>query len=366
MDFTCKRNLLIKPLQAVVSVVEKRQTLPILSSLLLEGEGRQMKMTGTDLELEMQATLDLDGEAHGRHTIPARKLFDICRSLPDDAEIQIHVEGDKAVVRSGRSRFTLQSLPAADFPAMDRKGEKLQGRLPQRLLKTALDRAAMAMAVQDVRYYLNGMLFEFRPQGIRCIATDGHRLAMDEIGVTTPLSEPLQVIVPRKGVLELQRLLENNDEEIAFSVGENFLRVSRPDLVFTSKLVDGRFPDYERVVPRQHDKELVVEQDIFRSALQRVAILSSEKFRAARLHVMPDQLQISAHNVEQEEAEEDIPVQYHDTPLDIGFNIHYLIDAVNSLPDGVVQFRFKDANSSGLVQSFGQEYPLYVIMPMRL
>ncbi|MEW6613090.1 MAG: DNA polymerase III subunit beta [Pseudomonadota bacterium] len=366
MEFQTKRSALLKPLQAVVGVVEKRQTLPILGNLLLSAQGDTLQLTGTDLELEMQSTLTVTVNKPGTSTIPARKFFDICRSLPEDAEIQVSIDGDKGVVRSGRSRFTLQSLPAADFPAMDRKGEKLSGRIEQQALKFALDRTAMAMAQQDVRYYLNGLLLECHPERIRCVATDGHRLALAEADAASNAAQPLQVIVPRKGVLELQRLLENNDEEVQFAIGDNFLRVSRSDLVFTSKLVDGRFPDYERVIPRTHDQQLVVEREALRGALQRVAILSSEKFRAARLHLLPDQLCVSAHNVEQEEAEEYLAAQYQGAEMEIGFNIHYLIDAVNSLSDTMVQILLKDPSSSGLVRALDKEQPLYVVMPMRL
>lgn len=366
MEFLSKRNALLKPLQAVVGVVEKRQTLPILSNLLIHCEGDQLRMIGTDLELEMQSTVSVEVREPGAGTIPARKFFDICRSLPDDAEIRVNFEGERTIVRSGRSRFTLQSLPASDFPAMDCKGEKLRGRIEQQTLKTLLDRTSMAMAQQDVRYYLNGMFLECRPEGLRCVATDGHRLAMAQGLAETGVSEVISAIVPRKGVLEMQRLLENSTDMIEFSLGDNFLRISRSDLVFTSKLVDGRFPDYERVIPRQHDRTLLVNREELKGALQRVAILSSEKFRAARLHLLPDELRISAHNVEQEEAEETLAVQYPFEEMEIGFNIHYLIDAVNSLTGDVVKFLFKDSNSSGLIQTPDSEQPLYVVMPMRL
>lgn len=366
MEFQVKQDILIKPLQAVVGVVEKRQTLPILANILLRTEGDQVTLTGTDLELELQAVLPVRVKTAGTSTLPARKLFDIVRNLPADADIQIQVKGDKAVVRSGSSRFSLQTLPSNDFPAMDRKGERLSGSISQGDLKSTIDDASVAMAQQDVRYYLNGLLLEFYSNRLRCVSTDGHRLAMAEADAQCE-AERLQVIMPRKAVMELQRLLDSRSDPVQFAVGDNFFRVLCPDLTFTCKLIDGRFPDYERVIPKQHAHQILVKREPLRAALNRVLILSSDKLRSARLQFGENRILLSANNVEQEQAEEEITIQFAaDDHIDIGFNILYLIDVMQALDSEQVEINLRDGNSSAIFRTPGKEYPLYVIMPMRL
>lgn len=366
MEFQAKQEDLLKPLQAVVGVVEKRQTLPILGNLLLRCERDTLTLTGTDLELELQTALPVQVKTPGTSTLPARKLFDIVRALPAQADIRISVDSDKAQLRSGNSRFSLQSLPSADFPAMARKGERLSGSVKQGDLKMAIDCAAVAMAHKDVRYYLNGLLLELSPGRIRCVSTDGHRLALAD-SVAECVGERLQIILPQKAVLELQRLLEMNDELLQFAVGENFLRLLCPSMTFSSKLIDGRFPDYERVIPKQHGHQALVNREAFRAALSRVMVLSSDKLRSARLQFNGSRMLLSTHNVEQEQAEEDLDIQFDsDQPIDIGFNLMYLMDVMQALDGEMVEIYLRDDDSSAIFRTPGKERPLYVIMPMRL
>jgi DNA polymerase III subunit beta len=306
MRFSLQREVLLKPLAQVVNVVERRQTLPVLANLLARVEGELLSLTGTDLEVEMVARTRVDDAEAGETTIPARKLFEIVRALPDGSKVTISQVGDKVTVSAGRSRFTLASLPANDFPALDEVDATERVRVGEAGLKELIERTAFAMAQQDVRYYLNGLLFDLRDKALRCVATDGHRLALCEAVLEETVQTKRQIIVPRKGVLELQRLLEGGDRELELEMGRSHIRVKRDDVTFTSKLIDGRFPDYEAVIPIGADREVKVDREAFRASLQRAAILSNEKYRGVRIEVSPGQLKINAHNPEQEEAQEEI------------------------------------------------------------
>lgn len=366
MRFSLQREVLLKPLNQVVSVVERRQTLPVLANLLARVDGDQLSLTGTDLEVEMVARTRVDDAEAGEVTIPARKLFEIVRALPDGSKVTIAQAGDKVTVSAGRSRFSLASLPANDFPALDEVDATERVRVGEARLKELIERTAFAMAQQDVRYYLNGLLFDLRDKLLRCVATDGHRLALCEAALDDTVQTKRQIIVPRKGVLELQRLLEGGDRELELEVGRNHIRVKRDDVTFTSKLIDGRFPDYEAVIPIGADREVRIDREALRAALQRAAILSNEKYRGVRIEVSPGQIKINAHNPEQEEAQEEVEADTKVDSLVIGFNVNYLLDALSALRDEYVVMQLRDSNSSALVREASSEKCRHVVMPLRL
>ena len=366
MQFSLQREVLLKPLQQVIGVVERRQTLPVLSNLLVVAAQNRVTFTGTDLEVEMSAGVEAQDIQAGEVTIPARKLFDICRALPDGSKVQFKLAGDRVTVSSGRSRFTLATLAAAEFPVIDNIELIEKVSLPEATLKDLMDRTAFAMANQDVRYYLNGLLLDLREHSLRCVATDGHRLALAETELSTGPTASRQIIIPRKGVLELQGLFESGDGSVDLEFGRNHLRVRRNEVVFTSKLIDGRFPDYEAVIPLGADKEVQLARDVLRGALQRAAILSNEKYRGVKLEVSSDRLRIVAHNPEQEEAVEELEARTNTNELSVGFNVNYLLDALNALQGDDVLLCLRDGNSSCLLRAPSSERSRHVIMPLRL
>ncbi len=366
MRFTLQREAFLKPLAQVVNVVERRQTLPVLANLLVQVKDGQVSLTGTDLEVEMISRTMVEDAQDGETTIPARKLFDILRALPDGSRVTISQTGDKVTVQAGRSRFTLATLPANDFPSVDEVEATERVVVPEAGLKELIERTAFAMAQQDVRYYLNGLLFDLRDGLLRCVATDGHRLALCEMELEKAGGAKRQIIVPRKGVTELLRLLEAADREVELEVGRSHIRVKRGDVTFPSKLIDGRFPDYEAVIPIGADREVKVDREALRASLQRAAILSNEKYRGVRVEVSPGQLKISAHNPEQEEAQEEIEADTKVDDLAIGFNVNYLLDALSALRDEHVVIQLRDANSSALVREASSEKSRHVVMPLRL
>ena len=366
MRFSLQREVFLKPLAQVVNVVERRQTLPVLANLLVQVRDGQLSLTGTDLEVEMVARVAVDDAADGETTIPARKLFDIIRALPDGSRVTVSQSAEKVTVQAGRSRFTLASLPANDFPSIDEVEATERVTVPESTLKELIERTSFAMAQQDVRYYLNGLLFDLREGSLRCVATDGHRLALCEAEYEGGTQAKRQIIVPRKGVTELQRLLEGGDREVELEMGRGHLRVKRNDVTFTSKLIDGRFPDYEAVVPIGADQQVTVDREVLRASLQRAAILSNEKYRGVRIEVSPGQLKISAHNPEQEEAQEEIEAETRVDGLAVGFNVNYLLDALTALKEEQVILAMRDANSSALVREASNERCRHVVMPLRL
>ena len=365
MKFTIERDALLKPLQQIVGVVERRQTLPVLGNVLVQATPEGLTLTATDLEVELVTQVQVPVEDPGEITLPARKLLDICRSLPEGAQIEVRVDGEKAQVKSGRSRFSLSTLPASDFPTVTELVGVQSFSVPQGDLKAMIERTHFAMAQQDVRYYLNGLMLELRPDRLRAVATDGHRLALSEIDAETGVEAPQQVIVPRKGIQELLRLLEG-EGEANIQIGGNHIRVSTPEVRFTSKLIDGRFPDYERVMPQGGDKVVTADRGLLRQALSRTSILSNEKYRGIRLSLEPNSLQIQAHNPEQEEAEEELEVDYGSDAMEIGFNVTYLLDALSAIPGEKVRIMLTDSNSSCLIDDPSEGRSRYVVMPMRL
>jgi DNA polymerase-3 subunit beta len=368
MKFVANRDALLRPLQLVTGVVERRHTLPVLANLLVRAsEDGQVSVTGTDLEVELVARFtSIDVEQPGEATIPARKLADIWRSLPEGADVRVQTEGDRAIVRSGRSRFTLATLPATDFPEVDNQPGAVELRLERQALQRLLSSVSFSMAQQDVRYFLNGMLLEITDRHVRAVATDGHRLAMSTIVRDSAGLEAVRAIVPRKGVLELGRLLDSDESDLLLVVGENHLRASLGCFTLTSKLVDGKFPDYEKVIPRDVSRHLCGDRESLKQAFQRTAILSNEKYRGVRLGLDGETLTIRANNPEQEEAEETVAVDYTGEPMEIGFNVSYLQDVLNVLGDETVRLGVSDGNHSALIESAGDQDAVYVVMPMRL
>ena len=370
MKFSIARDALIKPLNLVAGVVERRQTLPILSNVLLALEDKTLSLTGTDLEVELIGRVELEAAGvDGEVTVPARKLVDICKSLPEGSTIEFSLEAGKATVKAGRSRFTLSTLPAADFPAVEGGAGSVALSLDQSLVKQLIDSTAFAMAQQDVRYYLNGLYLEIMGGRLRVVATDGHRLAL-ATGPALVEAADTGVIIPRKGVLELSRLLDGS-VPLQLAIGTNHIRATNEQFTFTSKLVDGKFPDYERVIPKNADKSVIGERGELKQAFTRTAILSNEKYRGVRLKLSDNNLDITANNPEQEQAEEVVGVQYTGAELEIGFNVSYLLDVLSVLEQPQVRLSLSDEASSALLEnaeapSEGEPERLYVVMPMRL
>lgn len=368
MKFEILREAFLSPLQAVAGVVERRQTMPILANLLLTIGSKGLTVTSSDLEVELAASVQQAelGE-EGEITVPARKLVDICRSLPEGSKLTVQLDKAKLLVRAGRSRFSLTTLPAADFPVIEDIQVRRSFSLPGTKFRDLLARTAFSMAQQDVRYYLNGLLVENADNRLRVVATDGHRLALCDLEESVPdNNEKSQVILPRKGVMELQRLLGETEAEVKIQIGSSHLRVELPAIRFTSKLIDGRFPEYDRVLPKGGDKIIKAETKGLKEALGRAAILSNEKYRGVRLQLAKNLLKVMAHNPEQEEAEDEIEVEYAGADLEIGFNVGYLLDALNALGSDQVQISFTDANSSCLISNPANVHCRYVVMPMRL
>jgi len=365
MKLRASRDVLLKPLQAVIGVVERRQTMPILSNVLLVARDGVLAVTATDLEVELVASTELAVEAPGEITVSGRKLLDICRALPDGSDVDISTTGEKLVVRAGKSKFSLATLPAAEFPTVEdiRAGQTI--RVSQAVLGRLMEKTHFSMAQQDVRYYLNGMLLETAGKYLRAVATDGHRLALCQAEIDGGKLSEQQVIVPRKGVLELQRLLDGQGE-LDIELGPNHIRIQLAGIRFTSKLIDGRFPEYERVIPKQSSNELTADKALLRGALQRTAILSNEKYRGIRLVIRDSGVVIQAHNPEQEEAEEELEVSYSGEDIEIGFNVNYLLDALGAIEGEEVTLSVLDSNSSCLIRQPGNDDGKFVVMPMRL
>ena len=365
MKFSLSREALLKPLQLVVGVVERRQTLPILSNVLLSLDQSRLSMTGTDLEVEIVGVTDIgSGGEDGDVTVSARKLVDICRSLPEEAQIDFSSGDGKATLKSGRSKFTLATLPANEFPSVDEGEKTVEFMVPGSALKALIEATSFAMAQQDVRYYLNGMLWELNNNKLRAVATDGHRMAMCDGVCEVTVSEPVTSILPRKGIIELSRLLD--EDEVKVAMGSNHIRVTGGDYCFTSKLVDGAYPDYDRVLPKGGDKTVVADRAELKQAFGRAAILSNEKYRGVRILLSEGSIKMVANNPEQEEAEEEVTVTYSGEDLEIGFNVSYLLDVLNVITGSEVRITLSNSNSSALVEDAADGSAVYVVMPMRL
>ena len=360
------RDALLKPLQAVSGIVERRHTLPILANVLLEHRDGRLYVTATDLEMQITAHSELPGKEAQAVTVAARKLQDLLRALPDDATLNVDAGNNKMTVRAGRSRFNLQTLPAADYPRIGVGQDQVQQlSLPQRDLRGLIKAAEFAMAQQDIRYYLNGMLLVIDRGSLQAVATDGHRLSWASLAVDGEFTRQ-EVILPRKTVLELGKLLVDSEDPVSIDILANQVRFRFANVELVSKVVDGKFPDYNRVIPVGHTKSITLDRTILLAALQRAAILANEKFRGVRLVLGPDHLKIICSNAEQEEAEEELEVAYKGETLDIGFNITYLLGVLQNIESAEVALAFGDANSSALVTIPGRDDFKYVVMPMRI
>jgi len=365
MKFSASRESILKPLQAVIGVVERRQTMAILSHVLLRTEGKTLSVTATDLEVELIADTEVDGATAGEVTVPGRKLYDICRALPEGCKVEASVSGDRLTLKAGRSRFTLSTLAAGDFPTVEGLTGEHSLKVGQSDLHWLIEKTQFSMAQQDVRYYLNGLLLETEGKHLRAVATDGHRLALAEVELGAAAAKNEQVIVPRKGVLELNRLLDG-DGELNVVLGSNHIRVDCEGVRLTSKLIDGRFPDYGRVIPDKAPNVVKADRELLRHALQRTGILSNEKYRGVRLELETGSVTISANNPDQEEATESVELEYSGEKLEIGFNVNYLLEALAAADSEEVELHVTDGNSSCLIVSPGVDRVKYVVMPMRL
>ncbi len=366
MKFSIQREVLLQPLSQVIGVVERRQTLPVLANFLIAAQGNRLSVTGTDMEVELVASVKADISAEGDTTVPARKLVDIVRMLPEGATILIALEGDRLTLSSGKSHFTLSTLPATEFPATDQVETLETVKIQETALKKLLDKTSFAMANQDVRYYLNGLLFEFRDGRLKTVATDGHRLAICELEEDRGVPQNRQLIVPRKGVIELSRMLSDNDEWVELALGKNHVRLVKGGTIFTSKLIDGRFPDYCAVIPVGTDRHINLDKESFTHALQRASILSNEKYRGVRLEAAGNSIKIIAHNPQHEEAVEELEAELNFDQLAIGFNVTYLLDALTALDSELITMELKDANSSCLITVKGDDSNRHVVMPLKL
>jgi DNA polymerase-3 subunit beta len=366
MKLTIDRETLLKPLQQVIGVVERRQTLPILGNLLIQADKTQLEITATDLEVEIKASCKNTVDDPGKLTLPARKLLDICKALPESANIQLSASDSKVQIKSGKSRFSLATLPADDFPAVEKIKGQTSFSIKQGDFRNLIERTNFSMAQQDVRYYLNGLLLEITEGRIRAVATDGHRLAICDTDLELKTPGKQQVIIPRKAIQELLRILQDNEEPVSVEVGSNHIRLTTSELCFTSKLVDGRFPEYERVIPKGGDKHIIANRELLRQALTRTSILSNEKYRGIRLNLENNILKIQAHNPDQEEADEEFEVDYKGKELEIGFNVTYILDILASITSEQVEITLSDSNSSCLIEQPGTDRYRYVVMPMRL
>jgi len=362
------REQLLPAVAIISGVVERKQTLPILGNFLIKVLDKRMLLIATDLEVEIR-TVSVVEECNDTtgwgFTLPAKKFSDICRALPEGADLEIWVEEEKVIIRSERSRFTLAILPAEDYPSLDMATAELSFEIEEAIFKHLLERTAFSMAQQDVRYYLNGMLLELTPKRIRCVATDGHRLAMCEVGVEVGQDER-QILLPRKAVLELVRLLGYSERTVSVEVSVGFCRFQIGATVFTTKLIDGKFPDYERVIPKNLDKMVLVGREDLKHGLTRVSILSNEKYKGIRLTFGVGMLHLQAHNPEQEDAQEDIEVEYQGNDVTIGFNVGYLGEILGAMDCEKVAIDFLDGGSSAVVRDLEDNSRLYVVMPMRL
>jgi DNA polymerase III subunit beta len=365
MRFSVPREVLLKPLSLVSGVLEKRGTMPVLANTLIQVRAEGVTLAATDLEVEMQGKIGLAGAEEGEITVAGRKFYDIVRALPDGSLVDVRLVKDKVTVGAGRSKFTLATLPASEFPPIEFSEAQVRTSISGSVLKELIDRTGFAMAVQDVRYYLNGLLLEFRSNGVRAVATDGHRLALCDSTVDVGTVER-QVIVPRKGILELARLIGSGEDPVELEISRNHLRAKVGDTVLTSKLIDGRFPDYDAVIPVGAEKTALMSKDELKSALQRVAILSNEKYRGVRVELSPGQMKVISSNAEHDEASEEVAADTQVQNLGIGFNVNYLMEAVNAIEGSEVLLCLRDSASSGLVRGKDTDRVRHVVMPLRL
>jgi DNA polymerase-3 subunit beta len=366
MKFTIVREDLLAPLQQVVGVVERKQTLPILSNVLLKLDEQQLELTGTDLEVQLVTRTGVDTGESGTVTVPARKFLDICRLLPDKSTVKVEARQDRFAITCGSSRFNLSTLPAENYPEFDAGIPEVEFAVPAKHLRRALEKTMFAMAQQDVRYYLNGLLLDLGGRTLRSVASDGHRLSFFEETLEEESDGSRQIIVPRKGILELNRLLGDDIESVTVQIAPNNLRVNLGALSFAAKLIEGRFPDYQRVMPRELTRTILADKNLFKGALTRVSVLSNEKYKGISLEVDENTMCLKAQNPEHEEAEERFPVELTGNSISVGFNATYLLDALNNVDSEQVRLSFPDSSNSCLIEDCEDSRFKFIVMPMRL
>lgn len=366
MIFNIQRETLLHPLSEINGVVEKKQTLAILGNFLLKTVNGHLSITASDSEVEMIGSCPVEVIEDGEITVPARKFFDICRALPDGAMINFSTDDNKCLITAGKSKFSLATLAASEYPLIENIETYDSFSLEIPVLKKLLMQSAFCMAVQDVRYFLNGLLFEIDNNKVRCVAADGHRLSLSEADFDNDNNINKQLLIPRKGVLELQKLIRDKSDSIVINVGKNHINFICESTSLTSKLIDGNFPDYQTVIPLNMEKTLTTDKNLLKSALQRVAILSNEQYKGVKLNITDNQLKIIGHNPEQEQAEETIEIFSDISEIKTGFNVTYLIDAINAIEGDTIMFNFKDALSSCLIKHPEDNSCRLVIMPIRI
>jgi DNA polymerase-3 subunit beta len=368
MNINIQKETLEQPLSQVIGIVEKRQTLPILGNVYLELIDNKLILIGSDLETEITTRVHNVGGVDGKTTVSARKLFDICRSLPNESMLSLIVEEDnKMVVKAGKSRFTLQTLSAVDYPRLEEIDWKHEFSLSQSQLNSLLTKTSFSMAQQDVRYFLNGLLLEIHSDHILSVATDGHRLAKTQISVDGIDVDQVQSIVPRKAVIEIAKFLDaGSDELLSVKLNASHLLVQSGDFTFISKLIEGRFPDYEKVIPANLDKHIIINRSNLIEILSRAAILSNEKFRGVSLSVADNILKVASHNPDQEHATDEMAIDYQGQAMEIGFNVNYLIEALKACDSEDIDLGLLDPNTSCTFHAAGDQNTIYLIMPMRL
>ena len=361
------QDKVLSVLQSVAGIVERRHTLPILANVLIRKTGTQLQVTTSDLEIQIRTTAELDGDdGNFSTTVGARKLIDILRSMPSDQTVSLESAQNKLILKGGKSRFTLQTMPAEDFPLVQEAASFGPAfSVPQKVLKDLLNQVSFAMAVHDIRYYLNGILFVVEGKHLSLVATDGHRLAFSSatLDVEVPKQE---VILPRKTVLEMQRLLSDKEGAIEMQFAGNQAKFTFEGMEFVTKLVEGKFPDYNRVIPKSHKNIITLGRAPLLASLQRTAILTSEKFKGVRLNIEPGTLRIASNNAEQEEAVDELDIDYGGDAIEIGFNVTYLIDALGNMSQDMVKIELADSNSSALLTIPDNATFKYVVMPMRI
>lgn len=366
MKFQISKDELLAPLQQVIGVVERKQTHEVLNNFLVRAEPESLSVTATDNEVEHQIQIPLIVTEPGVCTLPARKLVDICRSLPATAQLDFQIAEEKARIVAGRSRFTLATLPHEEFPIIAPLSDAATVELSQQQLARAIKMSSFAMAQQDVRYYLNGLLLELSAESLCCVATDGHRLALHRTPVEINIDETSSAIIPRKAIAELSRLLQDVDSPLQIKMTPQHLQFNFGSLQMTCKLIDGKFPNYDRVIPITGNDIAKVDRELFRQALARSSIMANETYKGVRVILANQSVELKTNNPNHEEAEDELEIEYQGQNIDVGFNVNYLIDVLNVVETDSVELHFKDDASSMVIHPEGSKDSVYVVMPMRL
>lgn len=366
MKFIVNRELLLTPLQQIVNVIEKRQTMPILANVLFKLEKNKLTLTGTDLEVQIVVKVSLDNDLEGSTTIPARKLLDICRLLPSQSEIKFELVDTKVKIHSGRSRFSLSTLSADEYPKFEVGEMNCRFTMPAIQLKNALNKTIFCMANQEIRYYLNGIMLSIFNQQLKLVGSDGHRLSIYEDMIAQETGLELLIIIPRKGVLELVRLLDDDELELQLEFSRNNIRVTINNLIFSAKLIDSKYPDFSKVFSQNFHSPVHVQKEILKDALTRVAILSNEKFRGVEFVLEGNNLKISTNNPEHEEADEEITIEYQGPALSIAFNSQYILDAITNLDSELAVLTIAENSSCCFIEEPSEQKYKFIVMPMRL